>query len=170
MDCSLPRSSVRGFSSKYFNKQVRTRSTYLLRVSVQTVSSRLPRFRGFPHVSARKEPAWQYRRLKRYNSFDPWVRKTTPPEEEMAAHCSIPVWRMPWTEKPGGATVCGVTKESDTTERAQAQWQPCFECSSLISRWFSLFCHSMFVPKRPIHEFVEHLGIFEIEVKKKVSI
>ena len=76
MDCSLPCSSVNGYSSNYFNKQVRTHSTYLLRVSVQAVSSRLPRFRGFSHGSACKEPAWQYRRLKRYKGFDPWVSKT----------------------------------------------------------------------------------------------
>ena len=23
-------------------------------------------------------------------------------EKEMATHCSIPAWRIPWTEKPGG--------------------------------------------------------------------
>ena len=34
----------------------------------------------------------------------------------MATHSSILAWRIPWTEKPGGATVCGVA-ESDTTER-----------------------------------------------------
>ena len=25
-----------------------------------------------------------------------------PPEKGMATHSSIPVWRIPWTEKPGG--------------------------------------------------------------------
>ena len=24
------------------------------------------------------------------------------PEEEMATHCSMPAWRIPWTEEPGG--------------------------------------------------------------------
>ena len=28
----------------------------------------------------------------------------------MATHSSIPAWRIPWTEEPGGATVHGVTK------------------------------------------------------------
>ena len=23
-------------------------------------------------------------------------------EKEMATHCSIPVWKRPWTEEPGG--------------------------------------------------------------------
>ena len=38
-----------------------------------------------------------------------------PLEKEMATHASILAWRIPWTEEPG-ATVHGVTKESDTTE------------------------------------------------------
>ena len=36
-------------------------------------------------------------------------------EEQMATHCSILAWRIPWTEEPRVATVHGVTKESDTT-------------------------------------------------------
>ena len=34
-----------------------------------------------------------------------------PLEKEMATHSSIPAWRIPWTEEPGG-----LHKESDTTE------------------------------------------------------
>ena len=37
-----------------------------------------------------------------------------PLEKEMATHCSILAWRIPWTEEPGGATVHGVA-ESDVT-------------------------------------------------------
>ena len=33
----------------------------------------------------------------------------------MATHSSILVWRVPWTEEPGGVTVCGVA-ELDTNE------------------------------------------------------
>ena len=29
-------------------------------------------------------------------------------EKGMATHSSILAWRIPWTEEPGGATVCGV--------------------------------------------------------------
>ena len=36
-------------------------------------------------------------------------------EKEMATHSSMLVWRIPWTEEPGGATVHRVAKESDTT-------------------------------------------------------
>ena len=31
----------------------------------------------------------------------PWFRKI-PLEEGMATHSSIPAWRIPWTEEPGG--------------------------------------------------------------------
>ena len=33
-----------------------------------------------------------------------------PLEEDMATHFSIPAWRIPWTEEPGGLTVHEVTK------------------------------------------------------------
>ena len=48
-------------------------------------------------------------------------------EKEMAAHSSILVWQIPWTEEPGGLQFHGLRslvgyspwgrKESDTTER-----------------------------------------------------
>jgi len=36
-------------------------------------------------------------------------------EEEMATHCSILAWKIPWTEEPWWATVHGVAKVSVTT-------------------------------------------------------
>ena len=36
-------------------------------------------------------------------------------EEELATHSSIPAWRIPWTEEPGGQQSMGSQKESDTT-------------------------------------------------------
>ena len=38
-----------------------------------------------------------------------------PLEESMAIHSSILVWRIPWTEEPGGYSPYGL-KDSDTTE------------------------------------------------------
>ena len=38
-----------------------------------------------------------------------------PLEEGMATHSSIPAWRIPWTEEPGGYCSQGL-KELDTTE------------------------------------------------------
>ena len=38
-----------------------------------------------------------------------------PLQKEVVTHSSILAWRIPWTEELGGATVLGVTKESDTT-------------------------------------------------------
>ena len=39
-----------------------------------------------------------------------------PPEKEMAIHSSLPVWKIPWTEEPGGHSPWGC-KDLDTTER-----------------------------------------------------
>ena len=41
----------------------------------------------------------------------------TPQEEGMTTHSSIPAWRIPWTEEPGGCSHWGLT-ESDMTECA----------------------------------------------------
>ena len=50
-----------------------------------------------------KESACQCRRRE----FDPWFRKI-PLEEGMATHSSIPAWRIPWTEDPGGLQSVGL--------------------------------------------------------------
>ena len=42
-----------------------------------------------------------------------------PLEKEMAPHSSTLAWRIPWTEEPGGATVYGVEKESDSETKQQ---------------------------------------------------
>jgi len=39
-----------------------------------------------------------------------------PVEEEMATHSSVPGWKIPWTEEPGGPRSPQDHKESDTTE------------------------------------------------------
>ena len=41
-----------------------------------------------------------------------------PLEEDTATHSSIPAWKIPWTEEPGGYSPWGC-KESDTTEHAR---------------------------------------------------
>ena len=45
----------------------------------------------------------------------PSLGQEDPLEKEMATHSSIPAWRIPWTEEPGGYSPWG-RKESDTTE------------------------------------------------------
>ena len=47
-----------------------------------------------------------------------WIRSLgwdDPLEEEMAAHSSILVWKIPWTREPGRLQSMG-RKESDMTE------------------------------------------------------
>jgi len=45
----------------------------------------------------------------RRHVFDPWVLEAHL-EEGMATHSTIPAWRIPWTEEPGGLESCGVAK------------------------------------------------------------
>ena len=42
-----------------------------------------------------------------------WVQALgweNPLEKEMATHCSILAWEIPWTEEPGGLQSLGITK------------------------------------------------------------
>ena len=44
---------------------------------------------------------------------EPWVRSLgaeDPLENEMATHSSIPAWKTPWTEEPGGVQSMGLQK------------------------------------------------------------
>ena len=52
---------------------------------------------GLPSWLRGEESACQCRTPQ----FDPWVGEI-PLEKEMAAHCSILSWEIPWTEEPGG--------------------------------------------------------------------
>ena len=48
-----------------------------------------------------------------------WSRKILL-EEEMATHCSIPAWRIPWTEGPAGLQSRGSPRVGHDHTRAQA--------------------------------------------------
>ena len=39
-------------------------------------------------------------------------------EKNMATHCSMPAWRIPWTEEPGRLQSLGVTKSLGVTEHS----------------------------------------------------
>ena len=54
--------------------------------------------------------------LKRHG-FDPWVRKIL--EESTATHSSIPAWRIPWTEEPGGLQSLGSQRVRHGTEATE---------------------------------------------------
>ena len=48
-----------------------------------------------------------------------WVQslgREDPLEEVVATHSSIPAWRIPWTEEPGGLQTAHGVAELDTTE------------------------------------------------------
>ena len=48
-------------------------------------------------------------------TWDRFPGREDPLEKEMATHCSILAWRLPWTEAPGGLSFMG-SQELDTTE------------------------------------------------------
>ena len=57
-------------------------------------------FYRLPWRLSSEESTWQCRR----HGFDAWVGRSL--EEEMAAH-SVPAWRIPRTEEPGGLRSVG---------------------------------------------------------------
>ena len=65
-------------------------------------------YMGLPSGTSGKEPACQWRRLKRHR-FDPWMGGD-PLEEGMATHSSILAWRIPWTEEPGRLQSMGLQR------------------------------------------------------------
>ena len=66
---------------------------------------------GFPSGSViKKKIAFQCRR----HGFDPGFKKT--PELETATQFSMLVWKIPWTEEPGGLRPTRL-KKSDMTEQ-----------------------------------------------------
>ena len=72
-------------------------------------------------------------------------------EEKMATHSSILAWKIPWTE----ATVHGVTKESDMTERLNTNMHSIYIIP--ISQFISLFCPLF--PTLHVHTFVLYIFI-----------
>ena len=51
-------------------------------------------------------------------TWETWVQslgQEDPLEKKMATHSSIPAWRIPWAEEPGGLQTMG-SQESEMTE------------------------------------------------------
>ena len=66
-------------------------------------------FKGFPGGSVVKNlPVMLEMQVRSLGQEDPL-------EEEMATHCSILAWEIPWTEEPGGLHAWDC-KESNVTE------------------------------------------------------
>ena len=55
-----------------------------------------------------------------------WVQslhQETPPEEEMATHLSMLVWRIPWTEEPGGLQSIGSQSQTWLSVQGNPEWK-----------------------------------------------
>ena len=67
-------------------------------------------YMSFPDGSAGKAPSCQCRRCKRWR-FDPCIGeiqgRSPGWEKDMATCSSILVWKIPWTEEPGGLQFMG---------------------------------------------------------------
>ena len=62
----------------------------------------------FPHVRDNSLVAQMVKNLSAMQ--ETWIQslgREDPLEKEMATHSSIPVWRIPWTEEPGGLQSMG---------------------------------------------------------------
>ena len=69
-----------------------------------------------PHL-VKNSPAMQKTQKMQVQSLG----QKDPLDKEMATHSSILVWKIPWTEEPGGLQSLWGHKDSDMTERACAR-------------------------------------------------
>ena len=63
----------------------------------------------------------------------PSLGREDPLEKEMATHSSIPAWRIPWTEEPGGLQSMG-------SHRVGHDWATEHPCTNAILSFFFTFC------------------------------
>ena len=71
-----------------------------------------------------------------------------PLEEEMATHSSIPAWKIPWTEEPGGLQSMGLQKRHDlATDKQQEECYQmvCILQSLLRFYYFKFTCMLYFI-------------------------
>ena len=95
-----------------------------------------------------------------------WVRslgQEDPLEKEMAAHSSIPAWRIPWTEEPGGLQSTGSQKVRHdwTTSLTQvsstcAKYQN-FKKNNNNNPGAAQFSHQVY---RDMQGNTEHMGLY----------
>ena len=67
--------------------------------NITSLKQEASRYWGFPsHSAVKKLPAMQ----EPQETPVQFLGQEDPLEEEMVTHSSITVWRIPWTEEPGG--------------------------------------------------------------------
>ena len=81
-------------------------------------------------------------------------------EEEMATHCSVLTWEIPWTEEPGGLQSTGSQRVGHAWAHTHAIcWVLVFSSSECIPRngEFESYCNSTFNVLRT-HQTISHIG------------
>ena len=89
-----------------------------------------------------------------------------PPEEGLAIHSSIPAWRIPWTEEPGGLQATGL-------QRAGHDWASKYiSHSSLLFQKVSPSSHKLIqgleknTAQRPVNKRSESLAAVDTNLWK----
>ena len=72
----------------------------------------------------------------------PFLDQEDPLEKGMATHSSILVWRIPWTEEPGGLQSTGLQKsQSDTYTNIIRAVHTVASCSFFLNVFLAFFPH-----------------------------
>ena len=79
-------------------------------------------YEGFPGGSAVKYRSAMQETRETQVQF---LSQEDPLEEGMVTHASIPAWRVPWTEEPGGlqSTVSQIVGHDRATEHTHMHWE-----------------------------------------------
>ena len=69
----------------------------------------------------RKHSGWWWPYTSTWSSLN-WLHLFPNLEREMATHSSVPAWRIPWSEEPGGPQSTGVAKSGTWLGTTQHSW------------------------------------------------
>ena len=89
-----------------------------------------------------------------------WVRflgQEDPLEKRMATHSSIPAWRIPWTEEPGGLQSMGSQRVRHIQSGKGGDRE---SCCDLCLRMLRMCC--VCLPLRALSFLALHLGLYHV--------
>ena len=104
--------------------------------------------RGFPDSSVVKNPPARQKTQKTWvQSLD----QEDPLEEGMATHSSILVWRILWTEEPGGLQCMGSQRVRHSWSDLAHTHVKCLDLVSAANIWTATIIATIWLPAFPIH-------------------
>ena len=86
----------------------------------------------------------------------------------MATHSSIPAWRIPWTEKPGGLQSAGASRRSQSgpVNVHGAAEKEYYSKGILQQRWGREVQTRLHKGKWSDHDFIQHLIFIQESMRK----